>query len=160
MIRTKAEARNIRAMMEAGANTLPEEDAARGSNRKYHPKWNAGIAYETGNRVQYNDRLYKCLQPHTAQEGWEPENVPALWQGIDEIHDGTRRDPIPYAGNMALEKGKYYTQNGKLYRCTRDTGIAIYNDLADLVKLYVEEVGSAGGEGSRADGKPSRSGGV
>src|ERR1700722_2038412 len=25
---------------------------------------------------------YKCLQAHTSQVGWEPPNVPALWQRV------------------------------------------------------------------------------
>ena len=49
-------------------------------------------------------------------------------------------DPIPYCGNMALESGKYYSQDGKVYRCTRDTGDPVYNALSELVGLYIEEV--------------------
>ena len=48
-------------------------------------------------------------------------------------------DPIPYNGNMALESGKYYLQNSKIYRCTRDTVNPVYNALSELVGLYVEE---------------------
>lgn len=44
-------------------------------------------------------------------------------------------------GDMAaLESGKYYSQGGVTYLCTRDTGIAVYQPLADLVGVYVEEV--------------------
>ena len=28
----------------------------------------------------YNGGTYTCLQGHTSQTGWEPPNVPALWQ--------------------------------------------------------------------------------
>ena len=48
-------------------------------------------------------------------------------------------DPIPYSGNMALEAGKYYSQGGAVYLCTRDTVNPVYSDLADLVGLYVEK---------------------
>ena len=41
---------------------------------------------------------------------------------------------------MALENGKYYTQNDVMYLCTRDTANAVYNNLADLVGVYVEVV--------------------
>lgn len=44
--------------------------------------WEAGIAYAVGDKVVYPDAgstLYQCLQAHTAQSGWEPANVPALW---------------------------------------------------------------------------------
>lgn len=33
---------------------------------------------------------------------------------------------------------KYPAQNGVVYRCIRDTVNPVYNDLADLVGLYVE----------------------
>ncbi|NRQ34786.1 cellulose-binding protein [Nonomuraea sp. NN258] len=44
--------------------------------------WKAGTAYATGNTVTYNGSSYRCVQPHTAIAGWEPPNVPALWQKI------------------------------------------------------------------------------
>ncbi|GAA2379426.1 carbohydrate-binding protein [Dactylosporangium salmoneum] len=42
--------------------------------------WAAGHTYAAGDRVTYNGVTYRCLQGHTAQAGWEPPNVPALWQ--------------------------------------------------------------------------------
>lgn len=62
----------------------------------------------------------------------------SLWERIDETHDGTKYDPIPYNGNMALQNGLYYTQSGVLYRCTRDTGNPVYHTLSELVGIYVE----------------------
>lgn len=62
----------------------------------------------------------------------------ALYAVIDVAHAGTQDDPIPYNGNMALQSGKYYTQNNILYLCNRSTGQPVYNALAELVGLYVE----------------------
>ena len=39
---------------------------------------------------------------------------------------------------MELFNGKYYSQNGVVYKCNRDTQQAVYNPLADLVGIYVE----------------------
>ena len=39
---------------------------------------------------------------------------------------------------MALIEGKYYTEYDVLYLCTRDTGVPVYQALADLVGLYVD----------------------
>ena len=64
----------------------------------------------------------------------------SLYSKICKTHAGTLDDPIPYSGNMALESGKYYMQDGKVYRCIRDTGNPVYNALSELVGLYVEEV--------------------
>ena len=106
----------------------------------FYPEWAANAEYTIGYKVQRSGRLWRCLQAHTSQAGWEPENAASLWTEICESHSGTLEDPIPYSGNMALESGKYYSQDGKVYRCTRDTGNPVYNALSELVGLYVEEV--------------------
>ena len=40
---------------------------------------------------------------------------------------------------MALTAGLYYVQDGKVYKCTRDTVSPVYNPLSALVGIYVEE---------------------
>lgn len=44
--------------------------------------WTAGTAYQVGDRVTYGGQLYQCRQAHTALQGWEPPNTPALWQPV------------------------------------------------------------------------------
>ncbi|KJY36296.1 MULTISPECIES: carbohydrate-binding protein [unclassified Streptomyces] len=44
--------------------------------------WAAGTFYNAGDRVTYGGVSYRCLQGHTAITGWEPPNVPALWQRL------------------------------------------------------------------------------
>ena len=105
----------------------------------FYPEWAETTEYTTGYKVQRSGRLWRCLQAHTSQAGWEPENAASLWTEICESHAGTLEDPIPYSGNMALESGKYYSQDSKIYRCTRDTVNPVYNALSELVGLYVEE---------------------
>lgn len=120
-------------------NTLSVDDNTALRMVAYYPEWTAGTAYAAGDRLVYNGDLYKVLQAHTAQEAWLPgTGTESLYTRIDEQHDGTKYDPIPYSGNMALESGKYYSQSGAVYLCTRDTVNPVYNALADLVGLYVE----------------------
>ena len=106
----------------------------------FYPEWAENAEYTAEYKVQRNGKLWRCRQAHTSQTGWEPENAASLWTEICESHAGTLEDPIPYSGNMALESGKYYMQDNKVYRCTRDTGNPVYNALSELVGLYVEEV--------------------
>ena len=106
----------------------------------FYPEWASDTDYTAGYKVQRGGKLWRCIQAHTSQAGWEPENAASLWTEICESHSGTPEDPIPYNGNMALESGKYYMQNSKIYRCTRDTVNPVYNALSELVGLYVEEV--------------------
>lgn len=106
----------------------------------FYPEWEPGKAYAFENKLTRGGKLYKVIQAHTSQAGWEPENVPAMFAEINETHSGELDDPIPYNGNMALEQGKHYIQNEEIYICTRDTVNPVFNALADLVGVYVEEV--------------------
>ena len=121
-------------------NSLTVDDNTALRMLEFYPEWASDTDYTAGYKVQRGGRLWCCLQAHTSQIGWEPEKAASLWTEICESHAGTLEDPIPYNGNMALESGKYYSQDGKVYRCTRDTGNPVYNALSELVGLYVEEV--------------------
>lgn len=42
-------------------------------------QWAAGDAVKIGDQRSYHGTVYKVIQAHTCQTGWEPPNVPALW---------------------------------------------------------------------------------
>ena len=56
---------------------LTDEQAEAVTNM--YPEWAADTAYAEGVRVQYDGKLYRCVQPHTSQVGWEPPVTPAMW---------------------------------------------------------------------------------
>ena len=132
----RAEALKYRAAIEQAAQSLEDNTAL--TVKSLYPEWEADTAYAAGYKVQRNGKLWRVVQAHTSQVGWEPENVPAMWESINETHSGTEADPIPYEGNMALTNGLYYVQDYVIYRCTRDTGVPVYHALADLTGVYVE----------------------
>ena len=129
-------------------NTLEVDDSTALRMRRYYPTFAelVGKTVTRGTKFRANDSedadLYKTIQPElTIQAHYPPgEGTESLYIRIDETHDGTRYDPIPYDGNMALENGKYYVQYGVTYLCNRDTVNPVYNALADLVEQYVERV--------------------
>ena len=96
--------------------------------------------YALGNVVSFVGEPYKCIQAHdsTGNSSWTPDVTYSLWSKINVSNSGSASDPIPYAGNMALENGKYYTQDDVMYLCTRDTGTAVFSALSELVGVYVE----------------------
>ena len=130
----------LQMLIPAQINTLAVDDNTALRMREFYPEWTPGTACTAGFKVQRNGRLWRCIQAHTSQTGWEPENAASLWEQINETHSGELADPIPYEGNMALSEGLYYIQDGVIYRCIRDTVNPVYNALVDLVGLYVEEV--------------------
>ena len=121
-------------------NTLDVDDNTALRMLEFYPAWTAGQAYTETYKVQYSGKLWRCRQAHTSQDGQEPSiDTASLWEEVCESHDGTQADPIPYDGNMALKEGMYYVQDDVIYRCTRDTINPVYNALADLNGIYVEE---------------------
>lgn len=47
-----------------------------------YPSWKEEIAYVTGQRVLYNDILYKVLQDHTSQATWTPDMSASLFAKV------------------------------------------------------------------------------
>ena len=114
------------------------------ANKNLYPKWGEYIGKNAakGFKFTYDDKLYEVIQASlTIQEQWIPgQGTESLYAEINEENAGTLEDPIPYNNNMQLYNGKYYSQDGVVYLCNRDTGIPVYNALKDLVGLYVEVV--------------------
>lgn len=127
-------------------NTLTVDDQTALRMIAFYPDWESGKDYAAGDKLVSGGKLYKVLQAHTSQSTWVPgaAGTESLYARIDEEHDGTKYDPIPYEGNMELKNSIYYTQYNILYRCTRDTGNPVYNALSELVGIYVEVVSDGG----------------
>jgi len=88
-----------------------------------YPQWQEGINYQVGDRVFYNETLYKCLQSHTSQSTWTPTEAHSLWSQVlipdtDVIPDWVQPDSTnPY---MKGDKVKF---NGKTYESTVDNNV-------------------------------------
>jgi hypothetical protein len=141
----RREALKIRANIETAAQSLDDKTAY--DMRTFYPTWKdlcdkAVLAEKAGFKFVYNCKLYKTAQSgYTFVSHYVPGvGTESLFERIDEQHDGSKYDPIPYDGNMALEKGKYYSQGGVVYVCILDTQIQVSHALAELVGLYVEVV--------------------
>ena len=137
------QAESIREAMDAAGAVLTDEQAL--GCKAIYKQWKdlMGTEVDKGFRFLHGKDLYRTEQPKYT---FEKHRIPgstgteSLFSRIDEAHAGTFEDPIPYEGNMALEQGLYYIQNGAVYRCTISTGNPIYHPLRDLVGLYVEVV--------------------
>ena len=126
-------------------NTLTVDDQTALRMAAFYPEWNCLIGQTVDKaeyKFQHNGKLYKTIPAnHTFQADWVPGvGTESIYVRIDETHDGTKYNPIPYDGNMALESGKHYTQRGITYLCSRDTVNPVYNALNELVGIYVEVI--------------------
>ena len=101
--------------------------------------WKTDTAYKVEDRVECVGKLWKCRQAHTSQENWKPSiNTASLWEVINVENAGTLEDPIPYDQTMTVYNGKYYLEDGIIYKCVRDSGQPLYTTCASLVGNYFE----------------------
>ena len=74
---TIALAKKLRAYIEKAALSLTDEDAL--DAVELYPIWQIDTKYTAGDRYRHEGVLYRCVQSHTSQAGWEPDKTPALW---------------------------------------------------------------------------------
>lgn len=103
----------LRALMELAAESLEDKDALDGV--ELYPVWNDGASYQTGQRVRYHSTLYRCLQDHSAQAGWDPVDAPSLWTRV-LIEDGNGvSDWVQPESTNPYGKGDRVSHNGKIW---------------------------------------------
>lgn len=75
-------ARKLRPYIEKAALSLDDTDALEATN--LFPNWipDKTDGYQVGDRVRYENILYKCLQAHIPQEAWTPVAATSLWAKV------------------------------------------------------------------------------
>ena len=102
-------------------NSATDEQALKAS--VLYPKWKVGTDYQKGERVLYNDILYKVLTDHTSQPDWAPDVEPSLFAKVlipdkNVIPEWEQPESAnPYG------KGNKVTHNGKTWRSTIDGNV-------------------------------------
>ena len=99
-------------------NTMEVDDNTALRMLEFYPDWATDTDYTTGYKVQHGGKLWRCLQAHTNQSGWEPENAPSLWAKVlipDEtvIPEWEQPDSTnPYsAGDKVTHNGKTWVSD-------------------------------------------------
>lgn len=77
---TREKALELRAMIEKAAVSLSDEEALEAV--ELYPNWNVPADYVVGDRVRYDNVLYKCLISHTSQADWNPADAVSLWARV------------------------------------------------------------------------------
>lgn len=111
-------------LIEQMADMLDDEEAA--SVPQAFKEWQPDTAYQVGDRRRFEDVLYKCLQAHTSQEGWEPNQAPSLWARI--LNPDPEVIPVweqPDSTNpyMTGDKVHYPDAEGPVYESTIDNNV-------------------------------------
>lgn len=119
----RSELLKLRTLIEKAAASLSDEDALGGV--ELFPAWAADTAYAADERIRYGGKLFRCVQAHTAQDGWEPDKTPALWTEVAKPGE----IPVwrqPTGAQDAYNKGDrvhYPDADGAVYVSTVDNNV-------------------------------------
>ena len=105
----RREAETYRQRIEEAAVSLPDADAL--TAPEMFPHWKPGISVKVDKRYYYAPKLYRVVQSHTTQEGWEPDKTPALWTevSLDEWPEWKQ----PTGAQDAYNRGDKVSHNEK-----------------------------------------------
>lgn len=107
------QARAIRAGMQALARTAPDEVLLAQPMAMYD-EWSAeSVAYVLDDIRQYNGLLYRCVQAHTSQATWTPEDAPSLWTRIADPAQEWPEWIQPTGAHNAYAQGAKVSHAGK-----------------------------------------------
>lgn len=108
--------------------------------------WVTDKDYAVGKIVSRpNGNLYKCVQAHRSQAGWEPENTPALWTKIGDPTEEYPEWSQPLGAHDAYPLGAKVSHNGKKWVSDVDNnvwepGVYGWSEVAETEQEGVSEV--------------------
>ena len=114
-------AKIVRATMDKAGAMLTDEQAL--TVPGLFPDWDEEAAYAVGDRVRYAGNLYRCLQPHTAQETWNPADAPSLWAKVLTDPSGEILPWVQPDSTNPYAKGDKVTHNGKTWESLVDNNV-------------------------------------
>lgn len=87
-------------------------------------------------KFKYNNQPYQTIQYiNVVLSDQTPDIVYSLYVAINEEHEGTLQDPIPYQQQMAIEKGKYYIQYDVVYIAIQNMPTGMPYDLNQIPSI-------------------------
>lgn len=100
------------------------DDTAAEAAAVLFPEWSGdGVQYSKDDRVRYNERLAKCLQPHTSQPDWAPGVAPSLWVWVSDPGVEWPAWVQPVGAHDAYNTGAKVSHNGKHWISTSDGNV-------------------------------------
>lgn len=111
----------VKRMLSADTGTLSDEDAL--SVAALYATWasKVGEQVQAGERLWYDGKLYKAIQPHIVQDDWTPDVTPALYTevSIEEWPEWVQ----PTGAQDAYNSGDRVSYEGKHYESIIDGNV-------------------------------------
>lgn len=113
-------ARALRPLIVKAAESLDDSDALDGV--ELFERWHPGMELTMNQRISHEEKLYRVVQAHTAQEGWEPDKTPALFTEVAKPGE----IPVwkqPTGQQDAYAKGDKVRHNDKIWQSNTDSNV-------------------------------------
>ena len=88
-----------------------------------YPTWKVEVEYKVGQRVLYDETLYKVLQDHTSQETWTPDVSASLFAKVLIPDENVIPEWVQPDSTNAYMKDDKVTYKGKTYVSTVDNNV-------------------------------------
>lgn len=115
------EVEELRTSLDTLAAALSDEAAAD------HPilfkEWRAGVAYAVNDRLRFGQGLFKVLQAHTSQVGWEPTVAHSLYAVILAPDPNVVVDWVQPDSTNGYSIGDRVRHNGIIWTSTADNNV-------------------------------------
>lgn len=79
--------------------------------------WHANIEVQVGDVFTYKGSLWRCIQVHTTQGGWQPDKTPALWHRVEIIAEEEVRVWAAGIDYIVGDEVAYPDAESELYIC-------------------------------------------
>ena len=94
-----------------------------GEHRAMFADWTANAAYTVGQLRNYGEKLYRCVQAHTSQAGWEPDKAASLWAAAADPAEAWPAWSQPTGAHDAYGAGDRVSHNGKHWTSDADGNV-------------------------------------
>ena len=90
---------------------------------KLYPVWKEDMSYKVGERVLYNEVLYKVLMDHVSQSTWTPTDAPSLFAQVLIPNENVIPEWVQPDSTNPYKIGDKVTYNGKTYASIADNNV-------------------------------------
>ena len=105
-----------------GSTDISDEDAKKVP--VIFPEWESERHYNVNQIVQYQGKLWRCVQDHDSQDLWAPSTATAsIWSPISFDEEGVEEWIQPTGAHNAYSKGDIVTHNGKKWESKVDGNV-------------------------------------
>lgn len=114
-------AQELRKIIESMSAKLSDEEGLKCV--ELFPAWRSGVHYTLGQKIRYNNVLYKVLSDHDSQSTWTPETAPSLFAKVLVSENGTPKDWEQPGSTNPYMRGDKVLFNGKTYESLIDNNV-------------------------------------